>query len=344
MNAAPIRWGRRKKTAGSLSQNTARRLASTKRLRCRPTKRPLASVFPLRSDLKTLQTVVEPKPASQPARRSKTSGTLSAKPRVLIPVFPGTNCEYDSAGAFARAGGDPQVLVVRNNTPAAIRETIDALQEAIRQAQILMLPGGFSAGDEPEGSGKFIAAMLRNPALSEAVHKLLDERDGLILGICNGFQALIKLGLLPLGRISQLDEKSPTLTFNRIGRHVSRMVTTRVVTNRSPWLRLNQPGDLHQIPVSHGEGRFIAPADVIEQLALNGQIATRYVDFDSEPSLLTNFNPNGSMAAIEGITSADGRIFGKMGHSERVGPQLLKNVPGEKDQKLFEAGVSWFTG
>jgi phosphoribosylformylglycinamidine synthase len=312
----------------------------------------LEPVFPTRADLEQLEPVLPPQPKEEPreGREPKQPVRMAGmtwrqpRPAVFIPVFPGTNCEYDSARAFSLAGADPDLLVVRNNTPQAILETIDEMSRRIRKAQIVMLPGGFSAGDEPEGSGKFIAAVFRNPQLAEAVHDLLDRRDGLILGICNGFQALVKLGLLPYGRICDLDADSPTLTFNRIGRHMSRTVTTRVESVRSPWLQRCSIGDLHQVAVSHGEGRFVAPPDLIRQLGAGGQIATRYVGPNGLPGGLTECNPNGSMASIEGITSADGRIFGKMGHSERYGPHLMRNVPGEKDQHIFSAGVSWFTG
>ncbi len=264
------------------------------------------------------------------------------KPRVFIPVFPGTNCEYDSSKAFTAAGAEVEILVVRNRTPDDIAQTLKAMEKAIAKSQIIMLPGGFSGGDEPEGSGKFIAAALRNPAISEQIRQLLQQRDGLMLGICNGFQALVKLGLLPYGDIVELTADSPTLTFNRIGRHVSSYVTTKIADNRSPWLMFTQPGDLHQVPVSHGEGRFAANPDVLKQLVANRQIATQYVDLSGCPSDLTAFNPNGSVAAIEGITSPDGRILGKMGHSERQGPLLARNIPGEKDQKIFAAGVAYF--
>lgn len=265
-----------------------------------------------------------------------------AVPNVFIPVFPGTNCEYDTERAFVRAGAKVDSLVIRNLSPQAIGETVTELRSRISRAQILALPGGFSAGDEPEGSGKFIAAVLQNPYLAEAIHELLDSRDGLILGICNGFQALIKLGLLPGGRIEPLRRDSPTLTFNRIGRHVSCYVATRVVSNRSPWLCLSQPGDISLVPVSHGEGRFVASGAQIRQLAAQGQIATQYVGRDGSPSGQSQINPNGSLAAIEGITSPDGRILGKMGHSERSGKYLACNIPGQKDDKIIASGVAWF--
>lgn len=303
----------------------------------------LESVFPTHADLDRIEPDISLKAAEPDIRRKARPAWHKPKPRVFIPVFPGTNCEIDSARALIRAGAEPDLLVVRNNTPQAIHETIEAVAKQIRNAQMIFLPGGFSAGDEPEGSGKFIAATFRNPLIAEAIHDLLDRRDGLILGICNGFQALIKLGLLPFGKIHDLDENSPTLTFNRIGRHVSRMVRTRVVSNRSPWLQFSEPGTCHTVAVSHGEGRFMAPVDLIEALAGKGQIATQYVDDQEKPSRLTKWNPNGSMAAIEGLTSPDGRILGKMGHSERFGPLLYRNIPGEKDQQLFKGGVAWFS-
>ncbi|RKJ41741.1 phosphoribosylformylglycinamidine synthase [Acutalibacter sp. 1XD8-33] len=266
----------------------------------------------------------------------------TARPRVVIPAFPGTNCEVDSARAFEKAGAEAQVLVVRNLAPSDIEETIRRLEKAIRESQIVMLPGGFSGGDEPEGSGKFIATTFRNPRISEAVTELLERRDGLMLGICNGFQALVKLGLLPYGKITPLTSQSPTLTFNSIGRHASRMVYTRVTSVKSPWLRGANVGDVHAIPISHGEGRFVASQEALERMIENGQIATQYVDPDGAVSGDILWNPNGSVCGIEGITSPDGRILGKMGHSERQGRDLYKNVPGEKDQGLFRSGVEYF--
>jgi len=270
------------------------------------------------------------------------SSLSAAKPRVFIPVFPGTNCEYDTAAAFEKAGGIVDILVIRNLSPRDIEESIQMMAKKIDEAQIVALPGGFSAGDEPDGSGKFIATVFRNPLIKESVMKLLKDRDGLMLGICNGFQALIKLGLVPYGEIRDLDESSPTLTFNSIGRHVSRLVNTKVVSNLSPWLCCCKVGDVHTIAVSHGEGRFAAREEDLEKMAQMGQIATQYVDMDGEPSYDIRYNPNGSMWAVEGITSPDGRVFGKMGHSERIGSHLFKNVPGEKDQKIFESGVKYF--
>ena len=266
----------------------------------------------------------------------------TARPRVAIPVFPGTNCEYDSARACLRAGLEPEIVVVRNLTASALEESALALEKAIRAAQILFLPGGFSGGDEPDGSAKFICSFLRNGRLTDAVHDLLKRRDGLMLGICNGFQALIKLGLVPYGEIRAMDEGCPTLTFNTIGRHQSRYVTTRVASVQSPWMLQSHVGDLHAIPISHGEGRFTAPQAELERLIANGQIATQYVDASGAASMDIDANPNGSLEAIEGIFSPDGRVFGKMGHSERRGPYVGVNIPGDKHQPLFESGAAYF--
>ena len=298
----------------------------------------LESVFPCR--IKTAFATIESyahKAESRPVPAVKV-----AKPRVLIPVFPGTNCEYDTARAFERAGAVPEVLVIRNLSASAIEESVDAAVRAIENSQMIMIPGGFSGGDEPDGSGKFITAFFRNPRVTEAVHKLLKERDGLMLGICNGFQALVKLGLVPYGEITDMSENSPTLTFNTIARHQSMMVTTRIASNKSPWLAACEVGDLHTIPISHGEGRFIASGSLLQRMAGNGQIATQYVDLSGRPTMDIRFNPNSSVDAIEGITSPDGRVLGKMGHSERIGSDVCKNVPGEKDQKIFESGVRYF--
>ena len=265
-----------------------------------------------------------------------------AKPKVIIPVFPGTNCEYDTAKAFARAGADPEILVVRNLTPADVAESCKALVKAIDASQIVMLPGGFSGGDEPDGSAKFIASFFRNPAVTEAVRRLLQQRDGLMLGICNGFQALIKLGLVPYGDIRPITACDPTLTFNTIGRHQSMLVHTRVASTGSPWLSKCEVGEMHTIAISHGEGRFVAPQEVLDTMLRNGQVATQYVDLTGVPTMDQSFNPNGSVFAIEGITSPDGRVLGKMGHSERIGKSLYRNVPGEYDIHLFQNAVKYF--
>ena len=266
----------------------------------------------------------------------------TAKPKVFIPVFPGTNCEIDTARAFEKAGAEPKLLIVKNLTPAAIEETISEMVKLIDDAQMVMLPGGFSGGDEPDGSGKFIATTFRNPRVSEAVARLLNQRDGLMLGICNGFQALIKLGLVPYGEIRELKADDPTLTFNTIGRHISHMAYTRVTSTKSPWFSSVNAGDVFSVPISHGEGRFVVSDEMLQKLIANGQIATQYVDLNGKQADTIEFNPNGSVCAIEGITSPDGRVLGKMGHSERKGDNLYKNVPFEKDQKIFESGVKYF--
>ena len=271
----------------------------------------------------------------------KPSQTFS-KPRVFIPAFPGTNCEYDSARAFERAGAAADVQVFKNLKTAHIEDSISRFVDSIRQAQIIMLPGGFSGGDEPDGSGKFIKAAFENERVKEAVMELLYQRDGLMLGICNGFQALIKLGLVPFGEIRKVDDTCPTLTFNTIGRHVSQIVSTRISSVKSPWFSGVKLGDIHQVAVSHGEGRFVASPEIIAEMEKNGQIATQYVDLAGEPTYEMPYNPNGSYYAIEGITSADGRILGKMGHSERFKEDVFKNIPGDKDQKIFESGVKYF--
>ena len=275
--------------------------------------------------------------ASRPAPAIKV-----ARPRVLIPVFPGTNCEYDSAKAVRDAGAEPEIFVVNNLSAAGIAASVDRFAARVKESQVIFIPGGFSGGDEPDGSGKFITAFFRAAAVKESVTDLLERRDGLMCGICNGFQALIKLGLVPYGRITDADENSPTLTFNTIARHQSRIVRTRVASNKSPWLALMQVGDVVSVPISHGEGRFYADAALVERLAANGQIATQYVDLDGNASADVRFNPNGSLYAVEGITSPDGRVFGKMGHSERVGEGLYRNVPGNYDIRMFEAAVRYF--
>jgi len=299
----------------------------------------------------TLEKIFPNKAPEQPITREvpfyteriqKSPAIKVAKPRVFIPVFPGTNCEYDSARAFERAGAQAEIMVVQNLSSADIEYTIEQMEKAIRRSQIIMLPGGFSGGDEPDGSGKFIATTFRNPKIAEAVNNLLNQRDGLILGICNGFQALIKLGLVPYGEIMKPSELAPTLTFNTLGRHVSRMVYTRVTSVKSPWFAGVNTGDAFAVPVSHGEGRFVASGEVLQSLIAGGQIATQYTTPCGKPSGSIEWNPNGSVCAVEGITSPDGRVLGKMGHSERRGENLYANIPGEKDQKIFESGVQYF--
>ena len=266
----------------------------------------------------------------------------TAKPKVLIPVFPGTNCEYDSAKAVMNAGGEAEIVVIRNLTAEDVSRSVETVAAKIADSQMIFIPGGFSGGDEPDGSAKFITAFFRNPAIKKQVTKLLDERDGLMCGICNGFQALIKLGLVPYGKIIDTDANCPTLTFNTIARHQSRIVRTRIASNKSPWLSLMNVGDVVNVPISHGEGRFFASEELALELAKNGQIATQYVDLDGNPTMDAAFNPNGSLFAIEGITSPDGRVFGKMGHSERIGKDLYRNVPGNYDIRMFEAAVKYF--
>ena len=297
---------------------------------------PLEPVFPTRTaDAGEVPAVLyTERSAAKPA-------ILVNRPRAVIPVFPGTNCEYDTAAAVERAGGEAQIVVVRNLTPDALAESIRETEAALRDAQMLIFPGGFSGGDEPDGSGKFIAAYFRNPALEDAVHALLD-RDGLILGICNGFQALIKLGLVPFGLIRPMDASCPTLTYNNIGRHEARYVTTRVASVKSPWLSLCEPGQLHAVPVSHGEGRFVADARTLEALRGAGQIAFQYADASGAPSMDIAANPNGSIWAIEGITSPDGRVLGKMAHTERAGAGIGANIAGARYQPIFEGGVRYF--
>ena len=265
-----------------------------------------------------------------------------ARPTVFIPVFPGTNCEYDSARAFERAGADTIVKVFKNQNAEDIRSSVAEFEKAINQAQIIMFPGGFSAGDEPDGSAKFFATAFQNEKMKEAVTKLLNERDGLALGICNGFQALIKLGLVPNGQITGQDENAPTLTYNTINRHISKMVYTKVVSNKSPWLMEAELGKTYVNPASHGEGRFVAPKEWIDKLFANGQVATQYADIDGNISMDEEWNINGSYASIEGITSPDGRCFGKMAHSERRDVSVAMNIYGEQDMKIFESGVKYF--
>ncbi len=298
----------------------------------------LEKVYPTRSQ------VPEVKPLAKlyDAKQIYTARNKIAKPKVFIPVFPGTNCEYDTRAAFQRAGAEVETIVFRNMSEDQIRESVGAFAEGIQGAQILMFPGGFSAGDEPDGSGKFIATAFRNDRIKEAVSDLINNRDGLVLGICNGFQALIKLGLLPYGEITPQKEDSPTLATNNIGRHVSKVVYTKVVTNKSPWLMKAELGGIYSIPTSHGEGRFVASEEWIKKLTANGQVATQYVDLQGNPTMDEDFNPNGSYCAIEGITSPDGRVLGKMAHSERIGSSVAVNIIGEMDQRIFESGVSYF--
>ena len=298
----------------------------------------LESVFPTRSDVE--QTKLEDKLFD--AKTVYTAKNKVARPKVFIPVFPGTNCEYDTTKAFELAGADVETVVFKNMTESQIVESVNAFEKAIRDSQILMFSGGFSAGDEPDGSAKFIASIFRNPKIMDAVHELLQKRDGLALGICNGFQALIKLGLVPFGEIKPQTADAPTLTTNSIGRHISKSVYTKVVTNKSPWLMKAELGGVYAIPASHGEGRFVAPKNVIDDLFANGQVATRYVDLNEVPTMDEDYNPNGSYAAIEGITSPDGRVLGKMAHSERIGDSVAINIVGNQNQHIFESGVSYF--
>ena len=297
--------------------------------------KPLSKVFPLKKDGQG-----DLKDYTYDKRNTKKPKLSLAKPKVFIPVFPGTNCEYDTKRAFERAGAQAEIFVFRNLNPQDIKASILEMNKGIREAQIIAFPGGFSAGDEPEGSGKFIAAVFRNDLLKDAVSDLLKNRDGLIIGICNGFQALIKLGLVPFGEITDIKEDFLTLTYNKIGRHVSSFVKTKVVSNLSPWLSGCRVGDIHWLPVSHGEGCFAASKDWINTLRSRGQIATQYVDSGDEPTYNGFYNPNGSLEAVEGITSPDGRVFGKMAHSERLQENLYKNIPGNKDQLIFESGLN----
>jgi len=300
----------------------------------------LEDVFPC--NIPDVKTPIEK--VSFNAESCKAPAVKVARPKVLIPVFPGTNCEYDSAKAMTDAGAEAEIFVIRNLTADAISSSVEEFAAKLKEAQMVFVPGGFSGGDEPDGSGKFITAFFRNAAVKEQITDLLDNRDGLMLGICNGFQALVKLGLVPYGKIMDSDCDMPTLTYNVIGRHQSRIVRTRIASNMSPWLRGVNVGDVYNVPISHGEGRFFASEETVRQLAANGQIATQYVDLLDEPTADVRFNPNGSIFAIEGITSPDGRVFGKMGHSERKGFGLYKNVPGEFDMKLFESAVKYFKG
>ena len=303
---------------------------------------PLNEIFPYNKSGETVAAITSDSQAATKRAHSKHITPL-AHPRVIIPVFPGNNCEYDTQAAFEKAGADAHTLIINNLSARDISESAKQIVEEISKSQIVMIPGGFSGGDEPDGSAKFITAFFRNPAVSDAVRDLLHNRDGLMLGICNGFQALIKLGLVPFGDIIPIDQECPTLTYNTIGRHQSRIVRTRVASNMSPWLANTQVGDTHTVAISHSEGRFIATDEVIETLIKNGQIATQYVDSNSTPSMSLDVNPNGSMMSVEGITSPDGRVFGKMGHCERAGKSLYVNIPDFHEQPLFEAGVEYFT-
>lgn len=298
---------------------------------------PLLSIYPIKQDIEgTIETLYNP------VKSKIYKGEKIGAPRVFIPIFTGTNCEYDSLRAFEKAGAIVQTSVFRNQSSNDIQESLKAFAKEISRSQILMIPGGFSAGDEPDGSGKFIATVFRNPYITEAVMDLLNNRDGLILGVCNGFQALIKLGLLPYGEIKPLGKHDPTLTFNKIGRHISQLTTTKVVSNLSPWLNKAKVGDIYSIPMSHGEGRFVAEEKVLEELISNGQIATQYVDLNGNATYNGFYNPNGSLFAVEGLTSPDGRILGKMGHSERIADDIYRNIPGEKNQNIFISGVGYF--
>ena len=299
----------------------------------------LEPVFPCNIESNTLNL---PKNYSFTGGCKVTSPATFAKPRVIIPVFPGTNCEYDSAKVFADAGAEPEIMVINNLTASGIAASVDTFAKKVKDSQIVFIPGGFSGGDEPDGSGKFITAFFRNPAVKEAVTDLIDNRMGLMAGICNGFQALIKLGLVPYGKIIDTDETCPTLTFNTIGRHQSRLVRTRIASNLSPWLSEVKVGDVITVPISHGEGRFLASEELVAKLAENGQIATQYVDLNGNPTYDIHFNPNGSIDAIEGITSPDGRVFGKMGHSERIAYGLYQNVDGNFDIGMFRGAVKYF--
>lgn len=279
---------------------------------------------------------------SCPAKSYPSPVVKTAKPRVVIPVFPGTNCEFDTAKVLRDAGAEPEIIVINNLSAAGITESVEHVAKRISQSQMIFIPGGFSGGDEPDGSGKFITAFFRNAKIKEEVTKLLENRDGLMAGICNGFQALIKLGLVPYGRIIDTDRSCPTLTYNTIGRHQSRLVRTRIASNKSPWLMETSVGDIYTVAISHGEGRFLADTATILRLAQNGQIATQYVDLSGKATNDVRFNPNDSAFAIEGITSPDGRVFGKMGHSERIGDGLYKNVPGKYDVGMFRSAVKYF--
>ena len=305
---------------------------------------PLEGVFPVKTADNAADAEIAVEKIEYKERNTKAPAITIAKPRVIIPAFPGTNCEMDSRRAFERAGAQADIHIIRNRTQDELIESIKELEAKIKESNIVMLPGGFSGGDEPDGSAKFITAIFRNERIKDAVTDLLENRDGLMLGICNGFQALIKLGLVPEGRIIDTDENSPTLTFNKIGRHQSQLIRTRVASVKSPWFAGVDVDDVHTIAISHGEGRFIANDDVMKRLIENGQIATQYVDFAGNPTMDIAHNPNFSNLAVEGITSPDGRVLGKMGHSERIGSGLYRNVDGNYDIGMFRAAVKFFKG
>jgi phosphoribosylformylglycinamidine synthase len=313
----------------------------------------LEKVYPTRTDKDVKQSEAKQLDAKQSvsnqfetrlydAKKIYVAKNRVARPKVFIPVFPGTNSEYDTLKAFEAAGADVETVVFSNMNADNIRDSVDAFEKAINKSQILMFSGGFSAGDEPDGSGKFIATIFRNDKIKDAVSDLLNNRDGLALGICNGFQALIKLGLVPCGEIKPQKEDSPTLITNKLGRHVSKSVYTKVVSNASPWLMKAELGGIYTIPSSHGEGRFVASKEWIDRLFEAGQVATQYVDLNGNPTMDEDYNPNGAYCAIEGITSPDGRIFGKMTHSERIGDSVAINISGNQNQHIFESGVSYY--
>ena len=298
----------------------------------------LESVYPCNIDQgdKKIETV------SYTAKEIIKPRFTAPKPKVLIPVFPGTNCEFDTSKVLIDAGADPEIFVINNLNSASVAESVKTFADKLKQSQIVFIPGGFSGGDEPDGSGKFITAFFRNAAIKNEIDELLNNRDGLMCGICNGFQALVKLGLVPFGKINYTDDTCPTLTYNTIGRHQSRLVRTRIASNKSPWLMETNVGDIYTVPISHGEGRFIVSDELAAELIKNGQIATQYVDLDGNPTSDIRFNPNNSTLAIEGITSLDGRVFGKMGHSERIDNGLYKNVEGNYDMGMFRSAVKYF--
>jgi phosphoribosylformylglycinamidine synthase len=305
---------------------------------CKAYEDKLESVYPC-----NIETEKQDIPAYSYNATERTASIIKcARPKALIPVFPGTNCEYDTAKALSRAGADAEIIVINNLTAQNVAQSVEYFAKKLRDAQIVFVPGGFSGGDEPDGSGKFITAFMRNGAVKEQINELLNTRKGLMAGVCNGFQAIIKLGLVPYGEIIDTTEEDPTLTFNVIGKHRSSLVRTRIASNKSPWLSATNVGDIYTVPISHGEGRFLASRELVEKLAANGQIATQYVDLDGNVSSDIRYNPNGSVCAIEGITSPDGRVFGKMGHSERIGKGLYQNVEGVFDMKMFESAVKYF--